>query len=55
MSGEISIKRVSSKAERNAFVDFAWDVYASDPHWVPPLKDEVHGLMDPKRNPWFGH
>ncbi len=55
MSGEISIKPVKSKAERNAFVDFAWEIYESDPHWVPPLKDEVHGLMDPKRNPWFGH
>jgi hypothetical protein len=55
MSGQISIKRVSSKAERNAFVDFAWEIYESDPHWVPPLKDEVHGLIDPKRNPWFGH
>ena len=55
MSGEISIKRVSGRTERNKFVDFAWRVYASDPYWVPPLKDEVHGLMDPKRNPWFGH
>ncbi len=55
MSGEISIKRVNSKAERNAFVDLSWDIYQSDPHWVPPLKDEVHGLINPKRNPWFGH
>ena len=55
MSGEISIKRVSGRADRNKFVDFAWRVYASDPYWVPPLKDEVHGLMDAKRNPWFGH
>ena len=22
---------------------------------MPPLKDEVHGLLDPKKNPWFGH
>ena len=55
MSGEISIKRANSRAERNAFVDFAWEIYRSDPYWVPPLKDEVHGLIDPKRNPWFGH
>ena len=55
MSGEISIKRVNSRAERNAFVDLAWDIYKSDPHWVPPLKDEVHGLINAKRNPWFGH
>jgi hypothetical protein len=55
MSGETIIKRVTSKAERNAFVDLPWEIYASDPHWIPPLKDEVHGLIDPKRNPWFGH
>ena len=55
MSGEIIIKPVASKADRRAFVDFAWEVYKDDPHWVPPLKDEVHGLIDPKRNPWFGH
>ena len=55
MSGEISIRPVTSKADRKAFVDFAWEVYKDDPHWVPPLKDEVHGLIDPRRNPWFGH
>src|SRR5574339_638413 len=55
MSGEVVIKRVDSKADRRAFVDLAWKIYESDQFWVPPLKDEVHGLMDPKRNPWFGH
>ena len=28
----------SAKADRKAFVDFAWDVYRDDPAWVPPLK-----------------
>ena len=55
MSGKISIRPVASKADRKAFVDLAWEVYKDDPCWVPPLKDEVHGLIDPKRNPWFGH
>ena len=55
MSGEISIRPVASKTDRKAFVDFVWQVYRGDPHWIPPLKDEVHGLIDPKRNPWFGH
>jgi hypothetical protein len=44
-----------TKRDRKQFVDFAWDVYRDDPAWVPPLKDEVHGLLDPKKNPWFGH
>ena len=55
MSGEITIKPVASKTDRKAFVDFVWQVYKEDPAWVPPLKDEVLGLIDPKRNPWFGH
>ena len=49
------IRPVESKADRKAFVDFAWEVYRDDPAWVPPLKDEVHGLLNPKKNPWFEH
>jgi hypothetical protein len=55
MSNSLQIRPVSSKADRRAFVDFAWEAYKDDPAWVPPLKDEVHGLIDPKKNPWFGH
>ena len=32
-----------------------WQVYKDDPAWVPPLKSEVHALLDPNKNPWFGH
>lgn len=55
MSSDIIIRPVLSKPDRRAFVDLAWEVYKGDPAWVPPLKDEVHGLIDPKKNPWFGH
>jgi hypothetical protein len=51
----LSIRPAESKADRKAFVDFAWDVYRADPAWIPPLKDEVHGLLNPKKNPWFEH
>lgn len=54
MSG-VSIRPVAGKADRAAFVDLAFRIYADDPNWVPPLKDEVHGLLDPKKNPWFEH
>ena len=54
-SAALTIRPVLTTADRKAFVDFAWDVYANDSAWVPPLKDEVHGLIDPKKNPWFGH
>lgn len=55
MSQTLTIRPVTTKSDRRAFVDFAWEAYEDDPAWVPPLKDEVHGLIDPKKNPWFGH
>jgi hypothetical protein len=55
MSSTLSIRPVRTKKDRKAFVDFAWEVYKHDPAWVPPLKDEVHGLITPGKNPWFEH
>ena len=52
---KLTISPVETKADRKRFVNFAWDVYKNDPAWIPPLKDEVDGLLDPKKNPWFGH
>src|SRR3954470_22644722 len=54
-SAAVTIRPAETKKDRKAFVDFAWEVYKGDPHWVPPLKDEVHGLITPGRNPWFEH
>jgi hypothetical protein len=54
-SASVTIRPVVTKKDRQAFVDFAWEVYKDDPHWVPPLKDEVHGLITPGKNPWFEH
>ena len=55
MSSGLRIRPVESRADRKAFVDLAWDVYRDDPAWVPPLKQEVHGLITPGENPWFEH
>ena len=52
---DVTIRPVSTKQDRKAFVDFAWQVYRDDPAWIPPLKSEVHALLDPRQNPWFGH
>ncbi len=52
---EIIIRPVVSKADKKAFVELPFRLYANDPNWVPPLKDEVFGLITPGKNPWFGH
>lgn len=52
---DIVIRPVVTKADNKAFVDLPFRLYANDPNWVPPLKDEVHGLITPGKNPWFEH
>lgn len=52
---DITIRPVLTKADRKAFVDLPFRLYAHNPNWVPPLKDEVHGLITPGKNPWFEH
>lgn len=54
-TADLVISPVSDKGDLKAFVDFAWVAYAQDPNWVPPLKAEVHELLTPGKNPFFGH
>ncbi|MET0364439.1 MAG: N-acetyltransferase [Sphingobium sp.] len=52
---DIIVSPVSGKADFQAFMDFAWEVYKDDPHWVPPLKMDVKELLTPGKNPFFEH
>ena len=51
----IEIVNVRTPLERREFIDLAYRLNRGDPHWVPPLRDEMKGLIDPAKNPWFGH
>ncbi len=54
-SDALHIRPVETRADRRAFIDLAWSIYRDDPAWVPPLKAEVNGLLDARKNPWFEH
>ena len=51
----ITTRAITTKADIKAFVELPYRLYAGDPNWVPPLKDEVYGLLTPGKNPWFEH
>jgi len=53
--GDLVITPVSSKADRAAFVDLPWTIYANDPNWVAPLKSDARNLITPGKNPFFSH
>jgi GNAT superfamily N-acetyltransferase len=55
LSASIAVRPVQTKADTKAFVALPFRLYANDPAWVPPLKDEVFALITPGKNPWFEH
>ncbi len=54
-SHPLAVRPVTSNADRKAFIDIAYRLNAHVPHWVPPLRSEVAGTIDPKKNAWFSH
>ncbi len=52
---QIVIEPVSGKAGRALFVDTGRRFAAETPHSVPQLRSEQLELVDPGRNPFFGH
>ena len=52
---DIEISEVNSPRERNAFIKFPWQIYTSDPAWVPPLIIERKTFLNRKRHPFYRH
>ena len=51
----LAVAPVGGKADTRAFVDYHYRRYTGDPAWIPPLRQEAYGLLDPAKNPWFDH
>lgn len=55
MDGKIVIEPISGKKQRAEFVDLGRDFAAREPHSVPQLRSEQLELVNPDKNPFFGH
>lgn len=53
--GDIVIKPVTGKRGRAAFVDLGREFAARLPYSVPQMRSEQIELVDPDKNPFFGH
>jgi GNAT superfamily N-acetyltransferase len=51
----IKVDRVASRADRDAFIKFPWEIYRNDPAWVPPLLLERKEFLNRKKHPFFEH
>lgn len=52
MSGDVVVRPVASRGEQRRFVDFAWQLYRDDPHWIPPLRGNQQELLGYRRHPF---
>ncbi|MEL7832415.1 GNAT family N-acetyltransferase [Fodinibius sp. Rm-B-1B1-1] len=43
----------TTKSERKQFIDFPYQHYSDDEHWIPPLKMEQKKLIDTENNPFY--
>lgn len=51
----LRIEPVSGRRRLREFIEMARRIYASDPHWVPPLVFERLDNLDARKNPFFDH
>jgi hypothetical protein len=51
----ITVDRVTSAADRRAFLNLPRRIYADDPQWIEPLHKEEAKRIDPRRHPFYEH
>jgi GNAT superfamily N-acetyltransferase len=51
----VAFEPAQNKKERKKFIELAWTINKSDPHWVPPLRLSVEDNLDTKKNPFYKH
>jgi ribosomal protein S18 acetylase RimI-like enzyme len=51
----VEVSPAQSKAERNDFIRFPWQIYRDDPAWVPPLLIERKEFLDRRKHPFYRH
>ena len=51
----IEVTALRGRRDRHRFVDLPYRLHRDDPNWVPPLRRDVHRVLDRRRNPFFDH
>ncbi|HZR22613.1 MAG TPA: hypothetical protein VFA59_03430 [Vicinamibacterales bacterium] len=49
------IRRVAGRPEFRRFIDYAYDLNAADPRWIPELRISARERLTPTKNPFFEH
>jgi len=49
----VKIKTVTTKHEKNEFIDLAWQLHGNDPNWISPLRLAVKNSLDTEKHPFY--
>lgn len=51
------VRKIDLKNRRdvNSFIQFPFDLYKSNPYWVPPLRKDMKALMNKNKHPFYQH
>lgn len=55
MPSHVTIRPIESLRDRRRFVDFQYELYRTNSHWIPPLRRDVHHSLNPGKNAFFDH
>ncbi len=55
VQSRVEVVGVSTPRQRRQFADLPYELYAGDPHWVPPLRRDERRRLDPAHNPFLDH
>ena len=51
----MSVRPVTGKRDLERFINYPYELYKDDPHFVPPLRLAERERFDPKKNPFYQH
>ena len=55
MAAALTIVPVESRRAFRRFIDYPYERYLDDPHWIPELRLSARQRLTPKKNPFFAH
>jgi GNAT superfamily N-acetyltransferase len=53
MMSDVVVKPVQSRREKRLFLEFPWQHYGGDPHWIPPLRSDDKRLVGYRPHPFY--
>ena len=54
-SSSVTVRPARSRADRRQFIDFPYTFYQDEPHWVPPLRQDIKKTLNTRKNAFFDH